>query len=196
MAIVLLGILALIFYQSPKEQLKPAVLDSIYQNAKGLVDNNTQLNINKDEHIWWISPNNYNIWIPATGSLSYGLVYNPNDGIDSVVKLLENPNVKQFVDDAQSQFVTNGYIKNEKNSSKDPSDTEFYDYVVAYEKGNEKCTITVDPDASGPTGCKSAVLHNNSFVCRRIRKSVSRTIPNFIFTGNSRCYHYYPKSSR
>jgi hypothetical protein len=46
-------------------------------------------------------------------------------------------------------LTKNGFIMNQRNTSKSIDDTQFYDYIRAYEKGSKKVTFTASPDCGG-----------------------------------------------
>jgi len=49
---------------------------------------------------------------------------------------------------AREVFLRRGFTLDQTNSSTSTADTRFYDYVQAYKKGDELCTVTVNTDYS------------------------------------------------
>lgn len=121
---------------------------------------NATVSQSNDLPVWWVSPDKLNI-------------INDNSG-GEVLKISDcenDPNQQNFKTAAQELGATldktlkrNGFIFNSQNSSKNIDDTQFYDYIQAYEKGNQKCVYTASPDCAGGIG-DTIMAYSYSFAC-------------------------------
>lgn len=147
-------------------QLDPEVLDPIYNQAVNLAFDDTSIVLETptDAHVWWIAQNDANIWIPATGSVQFSLEVPTNEPL-SIEQIYNQKSVQQFVATAQKEFESRGYHKNALNSSKSINDDKFYDYVIAYEKGTEVCTISINPDGNLKESNAETVYYSTTVSC-------------------------------
>lgn len=132
-------------YLPQKPVKRYEVLESIYQGF--LEDGNLTYKFNDQlkGRVWWILDSSYNILDTNASSISMSV---PTG--DLVTLPWEYEYTDQVYQKLDSIFSENGFIKNENNSSDkvDLKVTEFYskyyDYIVAYEKGDIKCTVTTN----------------------------------------------------
>ncbi len=143
----------------------PPSADSVFQEVKELFEQLYPDDFVTDDqsYVWWISSDGYNIinlkefGIKARfdcKNQTYGRFHN-----DNVTKILA-PEFPSFMQ-------KRGFIENELNTSK--SITEFmnshsYDYHQAYEKGNIKCILRVDPSC-GDESWNGNFRQDLSFTC-------------------------------
>lgn len=93
--------------------------------------------------VWWISNDNFNIINRNEIGLNYQNYMCESDyRNEELVPTIS----RRLSEKLKPLMVSFGFSFNQKNSSKSLVDTQFYDYVQAYEKGAIKCTFTVDPD--------------------------------------------------
>ena len=97
--------------------------------------------------VWW-NDAGYNIIIPSIESILVA-VTNERAPLDGNVPDAYFSEELKIVRDV---FSRRGFVPNKKNSSASTKDTRFYDYVQAYEKDDELCTVTVNPDLSSYEG--------------------------------------------
>ncbi|MCX6733288.1 MAG: hypothetical protein NTX63_00575 [Candidatus Peregrinibacteria bacterium] len=114
--------------------------------------------------IWWISNDDKNIAISnvfvAKAEMAIpALEMTPDQ--EAVFEKSMSP-VLGLMD---SELLKNGFTKNLKNSSKSLSNTSFYDYIVAYEKGSTICTFTQNRDYYNPKDDESKWLTSLTFAC-------------------------------
>ncbi|MEY3784071.1 MAG: hypothetical protein RLZZ230_393 [Candidatus Parcubacteria bacterium] len=97
--------------------------------------------------LWWIDEGRSYV-VPATESL---LVAEPTAEInyDSPVADRYYGRVLKI---AREVFVQRGFVEDKINSSTTTADESFADYVLAYKKEAELCTITVNPELSSYSG--------------------------------------------
>ena len=104
-----------------------------------------ELALSAGGHVWWIDEDGYSFYIPVDGHLVLSRVYDYGKEERPVAEVC----FKEELEIAKEFFTDWGFRLNERNSSDSFEDDTFYDYVQAYEKGDELCTITVSPDVSG-----------------------------------------------
>lgn len=102
--------------------------------------------------VWWISDDNFNISIPTTASLLFYSKDVNNDSNQNDTAALSQSGMQKFFDTATAVLQDQGFKKNEKNSSTSITDTKYYDYLQAFEKGKTKCVVSVSPDSGGKFG--------------------------------------------
>ena len=116
--------------------------DIVKEIGKGLekkYDSN-DISYSNKSYVWWISPEELNIFSPDASQVSLELVCK-NDGIE-----LPKEDLNLVLPTVDNIFTEKGFKINDINSSNSIEDDTFYDYVKAYEKGNIKCTLTSNPD--------------------------------------------------
>lgn len=76
-------------------------------------------------------------------------------------------------------MTSNGFLLNEKNSSDNETDDQFYDYVQAYEKDEVMCVATSDPDlgASSPEAPFSSLFNFSCFDNIALDEAYAEQIP-------------------
>lgn len=151
----------------PNTPVPITVVSNVYQSAEPLANAEDKLAETATGTIWWITDDNYNILIKNADSVSYSAPVNPNTEVpqDVIAYILQQPGMKEFYTLSLAELEADGFIKNEKNSSKSFTDTQFYDYVQAYEKGNTKCTVTVSPDATGTEQNPETLFYTTTLAC-------------------------------
>lgn len=105
----------------------------------------------KEYSQWWISDDGWNITLPDTKDISTNI--NPCAPKDSCKKLTQStqtyahlPKAMDLNDKLTKVFLVNGFTKNKKNSSKSLDDKSLYDYVLAFQKGETRCTLVTNAD--------------------------------------------------
>jgi len=91
--------------------------------------------------VWWIADDNSNILDPNAFSSSLKVVSLASCGAGSFT-CAETPVPQTLNSVIKKTFEQNGFSLNTLNSSKDEKDTSLYDYVLAYQKGETRCTMT------------------------------------------------------
>lgn len=92
--------------------------------------------------VWWNDEEGYSILVPSTESI---LIATTGEGA-GVGATVPDKYFSEELAIAKQVFMRRGFTQNERNSSTSTLDTRFYDYVQAYEKGDELCTVSVNPD--------------------------------------------------
>jgi hypothetical protein len=135
-----------------KETITNTVPDNFPEFFKNIVtkveaeqSNFTQALSFENKDVWWISSDNWNLLVPSKYLLEAHVRPIKNAQNQKVMARLQ-----KIVDD---EMTSDGWKINTINSSTSPSDTRFYDYVQAYEKGDLKCVATSSPDV-GSSGEK------------------------------------------
>ncbi len=107
--------------------------------------------------IWWISEEKLDISIQEAYSLTANYLCK---GTSSE----EFQKAKQIFGPKTTMIMSgNGYKLNKTNSSSSLTDEQFYDYVLGYEKGDDKCTLTINSDCSGED--KSTMFQTITLAC-------------------------------
>lgn len=132
-----------------------AIVDTIYKRAESLDGPNTLIDKNPESNLWWISDDNFSILTPAS-SVAYSVKFDVNDVPlgNTIEHILTRPGMRAFYDLSTRVLKDSGFKKNQLNSSTSLSDTKYYDYVEAYENGDTKCAIIINPDPAN-TGTDS-----------------------------------------
>ncbi|MBU2577545.1 hypothetical protein KKA69_01805 [Patescibacteria group bacterium] len=124
----------------------PSSTNPVFQKVKDLMTQKTNpdniLASNKS-YVWWVSNDGYNI----INSNTFGLESQFDCENYSASRF--NSSLKILAPLFPTFMQQQGFNKNNFNSSTSLTDTQFYDYVQAYEKNGLKCTLTADPDCSG-----------------------------------------------
>lgn len=111
--------------------------------------------------VWWISKDNLNI----INDNSSGIQLNVNDCVADIGSgKLFYTTAQELGPKVDSIVRKAGFSKNLKNSSKDIDDDRFYDYVQAYERGNQKCVFIANPDCASLIG-EAQMYYAFSFAC-------------------------------
>jgi hypothetical protein len=112
--------------------------------------------------MWWVSDDGWSILIPEVESI--GIV---SAGAAEELKS-EDSFTHQLINATGDYFSSTGFIKSDQNSSRSFIDETFYDYIQAYQKGEERCVVVVNPDEmwqkNGETGEMKPVA-NISVMC-------------------------------
>lgn len=98
-----------------------------------------------NDGLWWDDNDGYSVIIPSTESI---LIAKTKDGeiLESTVIPGEYFMLELAI--AKQVFTNRGFTLNKRNSSTSIDDSNFYDYVQAYEKNGKLCTIVVNEDYS------------------------------------------------
>lgn len=143
----------------------------------------TRFNTINENSMWWVSDDNWSILIkdiPSTG-LVRAKAYKELSEKDSFTLRLVNE-VNNF-------FDNKGFSKSIRNSSKSVSDDSFYDYILGYQKDDERCLLTVNPDESYYKGENGEMIASPNIVldCSRgeFQQSYDEQIP-FLKAMNDR----------
>lgn len=108
----------------------------------------------------WNDDDGYSIFIPSTEAF---FLVKPRMGCfepDLVPDLFD-----QELSVAKKVFTERGFVLDKTNSSTSTSDRHFYDYIQAYKKGGELCTVVANPDCSSYEGSKGQVEHQLRVSC-------------------------------
>jgi len=104
------------------------VIDSLWQSL-----NDSFLDVSFSEPAassqWWISDDGWSISVPNAVSVTSS-----------------NPQAKELNGLISKIFLDNGFALNAANTSKSEAENEFYDYIVAFQKGETRCTLKTDGD--------------------------------------------------
>lgn len=103
---------------------------------------------NGEKNFRWIDKNGYTILVPANESVTIiKTSLNPVDADVVISKFFEKE--LTIIDRV---IMNRNFVFNIENSSSDVFDQKFYDYIQSYEKGDEKCSVVVNPDFSSHPG--------------------------------------------
>lgn len=97
---------------------------------------------------WWVSDDGWNILISNAVSITA-----QNNDFYSLSSLANDLN-----NEISKIFLYNNFELNNINTSKSVTDNEFYDYVIAFQKNENRCTLTTNGD-----GGEYSVACSNSF---------------------------------
>ncbi|HEX6977508.1 MAG TPA: hypothetical protein VF185_04140 [Patescibacteria group bacterium] len=96
----------------------------------------------EEDSMLWVSNDNWSIFVKNNESI--GLV-KP----EAYQELSDvNSQTSQLVSKIANFLKSQGFSPNERNFSKDSNDNKFVDYIQGYQKGEDICLITVNPDKS------------------------------------------------
>ncbi len=115
------------------------------------------INYPEESSLWWNDEDEYSIIVPGTESIE--IAKDNGSGADNFA---ETSFARDVLDITDEVLTARGFTLNEKNSSDNETDRQFYDYIKVYEKGSELCVARVDPDYSS-AGCTE-----NMFMCNTI----------------------------
>ncbi len=93
---------------------------------------------------WWISDDGWSIIDPNAVSITSSISTFKGDHSSPVNPL--NPLAKKLNDLISKIFLSNDFILNTLNTSKSEAHNDFYDYVVAFQKGETRCILKTDGD--------------------------------------------------
>ncbi len=110
-----------------------------------------------ESSLWWNDEDGYSIIVPGIESIE--IAKDDGSGADNFA---ETSFARDVLNIADEVLTAREFNLNERNSSDNETDRQFYDYVRAYEKGDELCVVRVDPDY-GSSGCTE-----NMFMCNTI----------------------------
>jgi len=96
----------------------------------------------------WNDEDGYSILVPAT---EHFFIVDTKAGCPELVNPEKTPPhiYKKELTTAEKVFTERGFVLNKNNSSTSTSDRHFYDYVQAYTKENDLCTVVVNADCVG-----------------------------------------------
>jgi len=95
--------------------------------------------------IWWISSDNLNIINDDSSGIEL-YIFNCEADIESKSIFKE---ITQLIGPKIDEIMRqNGFNTNQRNSSETIEDTQFYDYIQAYENETIKCVFKANPDCS------------------------------------------------
>ena len=130
---------------------------------------NQELNIAMQSTLlWWNDIDGYSIFIPTDESI---ILAKSKMGEISEFSSVPEKYFSQELGIAKQIFKSQSYVLNKRNSSENEFDTQFYDYIQAYEKNDEVCVINVNSEY-GSYGCKNAGL--DSGMCYKMSVSCSK----------------------
>jgi hypothetical protein len=98
-----------------------------------------------DYEMWWNNDEGYSLLASSSESIFIakdfrGQLSEPETVADGIFK--------KELDITKTVFASRNFTLNINNSSVDPEDQRFFDYVQAYEKGNYLCTVTVSSEVA------------------------------------------------
>ncbi len=123
----------------PNPATQVAIESSVISELLALLASSGYKRIETDT-LWWISEDNWSILVQDAESIA---IVNPQAHAQ-----LQDPTTAaaQQVALIAQHFLSRGFKKSPQNSSNDVLDTQFYDYIIGYQKGDERCLLTVNPD--------------------------------------------------
>jgi hypothetical protein len=93
---------------------------------------------------WWISEDGWSINIPNAISIISSASTFKGDHFSPVNPL--NPLAKELNDLISKILLDNGFILNALNTSESEENNDFYDYIVAFQKGETRCILETNGD--------------------------------------------------
>ena len=90
--------------------------------------------------LWWNDIDGYSIFIPTDESI---ILAKSKMGEISEFSSVPEKYFLQDLEIVDQVFKNYGYILNVRNSSENKFDTQFYDYIQAYEKNDEECVVKI-----------------------------------------------------
>lgn len=99
--------------------------------------------LSHDFPLWWISQDGYNIMNQNSPAISLNIPCQ-GPGSEAYEKALPIATT-----DIAKIFLDNGFAMNKLNSSTSFTDTQFYDYIQAFNKGNTYCVLVGNNDCFG-----------------------------------------------
>lgn len=103
-----------------------------------------QFNIGK-ESLWWVSDDDWNILDKSGDSVFTFVTIDEKDFGDNADNS-NHPLVKKVNELALQFFKDKGFEIDKRNSSDSESDKKFYDYIIAFKKGEMRCTSVTNAD--------------------------------------------------
>lgn len=95
---------------------------------------------------WWISDDGWSITNPNAVSITSSIsTFEKGDYFSPVNPL--NPLAKELNDLMSKILSSNGFTLNTLNTSESEERNDFYDYVVAFQKGETRCILKTDGDS-------------------------------------------------
>jgi len=119
------------------------VINSVLQSLNGSSLPIKFLNPAKSSQ-WWISDDGWSIIDPNAISITSSASTFEGEHSSPVNPL--NPLAKELNDLISKIFLDNGFALNILNTSKSEVHNDFYDYVVAFQKGETRCILKTDGD--------------------------------------------------
>jgi len=89
---------------------------------------------------WWISDDGWSIF--DSNAISITATGNFTEKYSSFINTL----AREINAEISKIFLNNGFTLNATNTSKSVTDNDFYDYVVAFQKGETRCILTTNGD--------------------------------------------------
>lgn len=111
-----------------------------FEEIKNELSKLNKIEIKKESDFKWIK-DDYSILIPATENFYINKQNSKITEFDEIPKIFEKE-----ISIAEKILKERGYVFDIKNSSKNFSDHNFYDYIQSYKKGGDMCVIIVNPD--------------------------------------------------
>ena len=121
------------------------VINSILQSLNGYSLPIKFLNPVKSSQ-WWISDDGWSIIDPNAVSITSLISTFKSDYNHSSPANPLNPLAKELNDLISKILLDNGFTLNTLNTSKSEAHNDFYDYVVAFQKGETRCILKTDGD--------------------------------------------------
>ncbi|MFQ5662162.1 MAG: hypothetical protein ACE5F2_02845, partial [Candidatus Paceibacteria bacterium] len=161
-AIAMVGtIIFLLFdtYENKERELgKLSVVNELITRFKS-IDSESDIQT-KSFSFRWNDDSGYSILVPSTESF---LIAKPRVGCferDLVQNIFDK---ELFI--AKKVFIERGFMLDITNSSVDTLDDQFYDYIQAYKKDDELCSVVVNPDCSSYQGSNGETAHQLKVSC-------------------------------
>lgn len=106
------------------------------------VPEDANLTLYDDASLRWISDDNWTILVRPAETIE---LVRPS----AYKELTDSQSfTSRLVAEVASYLDNRGFTRSARNSSKTPGDTTFYDYQQAWQKGQERCLLRVNPDQS------------------------------------------------
>lgn len=175
--ILILGFLISFYFisqqiKTEKEFRKLTLMEELTARFK-LADKTSDIQLEKN-NVWWNNENGYSILVPSTDSFfvaKNNLGFIDDGSIPDIYFYKELAIVKKVFDER-------GFVLNKRNSSKDITDTSFYDYIQMYKKGDDLCSVSVSGDYSSYSSGIYDMAYSMSVSCgNTLKESQAEQIP-------------------
>jgi len=179
LGIPLLIILCVLFFLSVKTKVLTGTMNDFVpptfsnNSPREIVDsvvtavNNASLNLklsnSQDGYVWWISDDNLNIIDKSAVSASLKVKSETYCGFGGNPTCAQTPVPQELNLVLKKTFEKNGFELNTLNSSKDENDVSLYDFILAYQKGETRCTLTTQNDRFYDINSDGAKQDNSAY---------------------------------
>lgn len=120
-----------------KQNLDKGTFPSLKSNFKFLDSSNFSF--------WWTAKDNTNVYLEPILLIGASIPVSSFDLTPTVIEEL-NFNLSPIVSNIDASLTDLGFTKSLENSSKDLADQSMYDYILAYENNDTKCSFILNRD--------------------------------------------------